>query len=111
MIQSAITVSLVEEARGGPFVLWDGLDAAFETARSLGFDAVEIFAPGPEAVDRSELHRLVEATGLQVAAVGTGIQSDTAARIRPCRQVAPSAPASQVAPSARTRGRRWPCSL
>ena len=72
MIRSAITVSLVEEARGGPFVLWDGLGPAFETAHSLGFDAVEIFAPGPDAVDRSELHRLVEATGLQVAAVGTG---------------------------------------
>ena len=72
MIRSAITVSLVEEARGGPFVLWDGLDSAFETARSLGFDAVEIFAPGPDAVDRNELHRLVEATGLRVAAVGTG---------------------------------------
>ena len=72
MIRSAITVSLVEEARGGPFVFWDGLDHAFERAESLGFDAVEIFAPGPDAVDRGELHRRVDATGLAVAAVGTG---------------------------------------
>ncbi|MCH2182416.1 MAG: sugar phosphate isomerase/epimerase [Mariniblastus sp.] len=72
MIRSAITVSLVEEARGGPFVLWEGLGPAFETARTLGFDAVEIFAPGPDAVDREELRRLVDESGLSVAAVGTG---------------------------------------
>ena len=72
MIRSAITVSLVQEARGGPFVFWDGLEHAFEQAKDLGFDAVEIFAGGPDVVDRGELRRLVERTGLSVAAVGTG---------------------------------------
>lgn len=72
MPRSAITVSLVEEARGGPFVFWDGLQDAFERASAVGFDAVEIFAPGPDAVDRHELHQLVDQTGLNVAAVGTG---------------------------------------
>ena len=72
MIRSAVTVSLVSEARGGPFVYWDGLDHAFTRAKTLGFDAVEIFAPGPDAVDRGALHQLVEETGLAVAAVGTG---------------------------------------
>ncbi len=72
MSNSAITVSLVEEARGGPFVFWEGLPDAFARAAALGFDAVEIFAPGPDAVDRSELRQLVSSTGLQVAAVGTG---------------------------------------
>ncbi|TWT52373.1 sugar phosphate isomerase/epimerase family protein [Allorhodopirellula solitaria] len=72
MTQSAITVSLVEEARGGPFVFWDGLPDAFQRAADLGFDAVEIFAPGPDAVDRAELRQLVASTGLAVAAVGTG---------------------------------------
>ncbi|WP_013630217.1 sugar phosphate isomerase/epimerase family protein [Rubinisphaera brasiliensis] len=72
MIKSAITVSLVEEARGGPFVFWDGLEAAFARSAELGFDAVEIFAPGPDAVNRDELNGLVEKHGLNVAAVGTG---------------------------------------
>ena len=45
---------------------------AFETAQQLRFDAVEIFAPGPEAVDRAELHRLVDGSGLTIAMVGTG---------------------------------------
>jgi sugar phosphate isomerase/epimerase len=72
MIQSAITVSLVSEARGGPFVFWDGLAAACERSAQLGFDAVEIFAPGPEAVDRDELRNLIAKHQLKVAAVGTG---------------------------------------
>ncbi|MCA9129451.1 MAG: sugar phosphate isomerase/epimerase [Planctomycetales bacterium] len=72
MIKSAITVSLVPEASGGPFVFWDGLANAFEQAASLGYDGVEIFAPGPDAVDNGELTRLVEHYRLAVAAVGTG---------------------------------------
>lgn len=71
-MKSAITVSLVEEARGGPFVFWNGLADAFECAHSLGFDAIEIFAPGPDAVSIDELKSLSEKTGLTVAAVGTG---------------------------------------
>ncbi len=37
MIRSAITVSLVAEARGGPFVFWDDLSAAFKRTAELGF--------------------------------------------------------------------------
>ncbi len=72
MIRSAVTASLVAEARGGPFVFWDGLPAAFARAAELGFDAVEIFAPGPTAVDTTELRQLIDQHQLQVAAVGTG---------------------------------------
>ncbi|MCO6457737.1 MAG: sugar phosphate isomerase/epimerase [Pirellulaceae bacterium] len=72
MTRSAVTVSLVPEARGGPFVFWDDLAAACQRAGELGFDAVEIFAPGPDAVDRDELRRLLDRHGLRVAAVGTG---------------------------------------
>ncbi|MEZ6133921.1 MAG: sugar phosphate isomerase/epimerase family protein [Pirellulaceae bacterium] len=72
MINSAITVSLVEEARGGPFVFWNGLADAFGHAAQLGFDAVEIFAPGPDTVERPELRQLCDTHRLQVAAVGTG---------------------------------------
>jgi sugar phosphate isomerase/epimerase len=69
---SAITISLVPQARGGPFVFWDDLAAACRTAAELGFDAVEIFAPSPEAVDRLELRQLLDELRLKVAAVGTG---------------------------------------
>lgn len=72
MIKSAITASLVEEARGGPFVYWDGLPDAFSNAAALGFDAVEIFAPGPDAVSVDEVKKLMEQHSLSVAAVGTG---------------------------------------
>lgn len=71
-MRSAVTVSLVEAARGGPFVFWDGLDDACQRAANLGFDAVELFAPGPEAVDPKELRRLLSRHGLALAAVGTG---------------------------------------
>lgn len=72
MIRSAVTVSLVPEARGGPFVFWDDLAVACREASALGFDAVEIFAPSSTAVDRAELRRLLDEHSLQVAAVGTG---------------------------------------
>ncbi|MDP6444834.1 MAG: sugar phosphate isomerase/epimerase family protein [Pirellulaceae bacterium] len=72
MIRSAVTVSLVEEARGGPFVFWDGIPAACRSASELGYDAIEIFAPSPTAVDVDELNTLLERHGLTVAAVGTG---------------------------------------
>ena len=72
MIRSAVTVSLVKEARGGPFVFWDDVAAACESAARLGFDAVEIFAPSPSAVDGSELRTLLARHKLEVAAVGTG---------------------------------------
>ncbi len=71
-MKSCITVSLVEEARGGPFVLWDGLRAACELSARMGYDAIEIFAPGPDAVDHEELKTLLADHSLDLAAVGTG---------------------------------------
>ncbi|MEZ6076444.1 MAG: hypothetical protein R3C56_12530 [Pirellulaceae bacterium] len=71
MIRSAITVSLVSEARGGPFVFWDDLSGAFSRTAELGFDAIEIFAPGPDAVEDKLLRGLIDQYGLPVAAVGT----------------------------------------
>ena len=72
MIRSAVTVSLVEEARGGPFVFWHDLPAACRTAKALGFDAIEVFPPAPDAVDAGLLRRLLADHGLALAAVGTG---------------------------------------
>ena len=72
MYKTAITVSLVPEAKGGPFVFWDGLEDAFRRASEMGFDGIEIFAPGPDAIEPDQLQRLVERYELPVAAVGTG---------------------------------------
>lgn len=72
MIRSAVTISLVNEARGGPFVFWDDWQAACRAAQELGFDAVEIFAPGPEAIDVAAWRAVLGELGLKVAAVGTG---------------------------------------
>ena len=72
MIRSAVTISLVQEARGGPFVYWDDLPGSVAKAAALGYDAVEIFAPEASAVDATALRMQLDETGLCVAAVGTG---------------------------------------
>jgi len=71
-MKSAITVSLVPEATGGPFVFWEGLRDAFARASALGFDGIEIFAPDPSALDAWEIGELRKEYSLTVAAVGTG---------------------------------------
>jgi len=72
MIRSSVTVSLVPEVRGGPFVFWDDLPAACQKAQALGFDAIEVFPPAADAVDASALGKLLKDHGLALAAVGTG---------------------------------------
>lgn len=72
MIRSAVTISLVPEARGGPFVFWDDLAEGCRAASELGFDAVEVFPPGPDAISPQELKRLLADHNLSLAAVGTG---------------------------------------
>ncbi len=71
-MKSCITISLVEDARGGPFVLWDGLEKSIAFAAELGYDAVEIFAPGPESIDVDKLEKMLDAAGVKLAALGTG---------------------------------------
>ncbi len=71
-MKSCITISLVEEARGGPFVLWDGLEKSISLAAEIGYDAVEIFAAGAEAIDAKSLQKMLADSGLKLAALGTG---------------------------------------
>jgi len=72
MIKSAVTVSLVEQARKGPFVFHDDLAAACRAAADLGFDAIELFAPSGETIRTLPLAKLLADHGLKLAAVGTG---------------------------------------
>lgn len=71
-MRSAVTVSLVPEARGGPFVYWENLDDACEQAARLGFDAVEIFPREAGALDVVALRAVLAKWRLRVAAMGTG---------------------------------------
>ena len=77
-LKSAITVSLVSQSRGGPFVLWDDLAAGMDLAKALGFDGIEIFAPGPEFFveykdsSNNNVLSMARERGLEIAAIGTG---------------------------------------
>ena len=71
-IKSAVTISLVKEAEGGPFVFWHDIVAGCAKAADLGYDAVEVFAPNADAIPVDELRQLTSEHNLKVAAVGTG---------------------------------------
>lgn len=69
-MRSAVTISLVPEAAGGPFVYWNDLEKGVLSARQLGFDAVEIFPPDAATLRQLNVKSLCDAS--PVAAVGTG---------------------------------------
>lgn len=73
MIKSAITVSIVEQARKGPFVFHDDVADACRIASELGFDAVELFAPSAAAIQSLPLADLLKRHHLRLAAVGTAL--------------------------------------
>lgn len=72
MIRSAVTISLVPEARGGPFLFWDDLPSACQAAAKFEFDAIEILPPAAEAIPAAQLWRLLNEHDLKVAAIDTG---------------------------------------
>ncbi|MCA9212563.1 MAG: sugar phosphate isomerase/epimerase [Planctomycetales bacterium] len=71
-MKSCVTISLVEEARGGPFVFWDGVEDGCKRAAELGFDAIEIFPPAADAVNVDDIKPILDRHNLTLAAVGTG---------------------------------------
>jgi hypothetical protein len=52
LMRSAVTISLVREASGGPFVFWHDLASGCAQAAELGFDGVEVF---PRAADELDI--------------------------------------------------------
>ena len=72
MIRSAVTISLVPEMRGGPFVFHDDLAAGCARAAALGFDAVELFFEDASAVDVAKVESLLADHHLAVSAFGSG---------------------------------------
>ena len=71
-MKSAVTISLVPEAATGPFVFHGELVESCQMAADLGFDAVELFVPGPSELDPGDLQTLLDRFNLKLAAVGTG---------------------------------------
>ncbi|MCY2936755.1 MAG: sugar phosphate isomerase/epimerase [Planctomycetota bacterium] len=71
-MRPAVTVCLVSEAAQGPFVFHGSLEDSCAQARVAGFDAVEIFAPGPEALAEELVAPVLDRHRLKLAAVGTG---------------------------------------
>lgn len=71
-MRTAVTLCRVPESAAGPFVFHDGLEVGFAKAAALGFDAVELFLEGPDAVSVAEIQALQQTHGLAIAAVGTG---------------------------------------
>ncbi|MDP6893393.1 MAG: sugar phosphate isomerase/epimerase family protein [Verrucomicrobiota bacterium] len=72
MIKSSVTIALVPEAKGGPFVYWDDLPNSCAKAAELGFDGVEVFPRSAESVDKNQFQDLLSQHNLQFAAMGTG---------------------------------------
>ena len=71
-MKTAITLCQVPEAIQGPFVFRTPLPEAFATVAALGFDAVELFLPGPNFTSVEEIKALADTHQLRIAAVGTG---------------------------------------
>jgi len=67
-----ITISLVPEARRGPFVLHGDLATCLQQARAAGFQAIEIFARSADEIDERELGAGLRRHRLTLAALGTG---------------------------------------
>lgn len=71
-MKTAVTLSQVPEAAGGPFVFRQPLPEAFALAAEIGFDAVELFLPSADFVPVEGIRKLAAKHGLKIAAVGTG---------------------------------------
>jgi sugar phosphate isomerase/epimerase len=71
-MKPVVTISLVPEARGGPFIFWDDLAAGCQQAAELGFAGVEIFPPTASAIDAEETRGLLKKYNLGLSTLGTG---------------------------------------
>jgi len=72
MIQSAVTINLIESMSAGPWIFWHHLEESLKKAAALGFDGVELFTASGADVDAGYLRQQLDHYGLGLAAVGTG---------------------------------------
>jgi len=71
-MRSAITIALVPEMRGGPFVYSDDLADGCAKAAAHGFDAVEIFPASADELEAGQVKLALAKYNLRMAAVGSG---------------------------------------
>ncbi len=71
-MKCAVTLSLVPQAKGGPFVFWGDISSACRSAERLGFDGIELFPFSTERLDPVEFRQELDRNSLALAAVGTG---------------------------------------
>ncbi len=71
-MRSSITICLMPELKGGPFVFWNGLEDGIQHAAELGFDAVEIFPASAAAMDEKKIDDLLKSHDLKLSTVGSG---------------------------------------
>ena len=71
-MKTAITLSLLPSRPTMPFVLGPELTPGFETASTLGFDAIEIFPPSIESIDVAGLKTLSQRYSMPISTIGTG---------------------------------------
>jgi sugar phosphate isomerase/epimerase len=72
MIRSAITVSIVPESIGGPFVYHGDLETGIAAAAATGFDGIEIFPSHANDINGFLLRGWLQKHSIQLAAMGTG---------------------------------------
>jgi sugar phosphate isomerase/epimerase len=72
MIQSAVTITLVDQLRTGPWIYWHDLEGSISRAAALGFDAIELFTPAADSIPVDDLKGLLARYNMTLAAVGTG---------------------------------------
>ncbi|MGC4015499.1 MAG: sugar phosphate isomerase/epimerase family protein [Luteolibacter sp.] len=70
--RTAVTLCTFPEAAAGPFVFHGSLEDGFAWAAGHGFDAVELFLAGPDAVTTEKVLALSKHHRLAIAAVGSG---------------------------------------
>lgn len=71
-MKSSVTLSLVPEVRGGPFIFRDDLREGCREAAKLGFDGIEIFAGSAEELHELKVSWMLKEYNLALAALGTG---------------------------------------
>src|SRR5262245_31664448 len=71
-LKLSVTVCLIPEAKGGPFIFWDELPGSIAKAAAFGYDAVELFPPEPDALDPKSVNAMLAPHKLAVSAVGSG---------------------------------------
>lgn len=71
-VKLSVTVCLIPEAKGGPFIFWDDLPGSIAKAAELGYDAIELFPSEPNALDPTGVKQFLSEHNLAVSAVGSG---------------------------------------